>query len=90
MPRSGTKLTRALLNQHPDIGLAPAETQFIPFFVSKFGDPPRLAHREASEKFVELFLGTRFFRAMQAAGYDFDREEFRRIVDFTSWSSIYE
>ncbi len=41
MPRSGTKLLRSLLNQHPKIKIAGNETEFLPHIVenwSHFGD----------------------------------------------------
>lgn len=37
MPRSGTKLLRDLLNQHPKINIPEVETHFLPFFIKKFG-----------------------------------------------------
>ena len=41
MPRSGTKLLRALLNRHPNISIMTNETEFLPYLVShweSFGD----------------------------------------------------
>jgi hypothetical protein len=36
-----TKLMRALLNQHAQINLTLVESHFIPYFVRRFGNPPR-------------------------------------------------
>jgi hypothetical protein len=93
MPRSGTKLMRALLNQHPDLSLTLAETQFIPYFVRRFGNPPPFSRGRGLDRFVALFLETPFLRRMRAGGRAFDREHqeaFLRAVDPTSWQSIFE
>ena len=52
MPRSGTKLLRGLLSQHPNIRIAGAETEFLPFldrWVAEHGAP------ETREKFAAMF-----------------------------------
>lgn len=41
MPRSGTKLLRGLLNEHPGIGIPSFETEFFPYWIAhwqEFGD----------------------------------------------------
>ena len=41
LPRSGTKLLRSLLNNHPEIGIPGAESQFLPYLYrrwAQFGD----------------------------------------------------
>jgi hypothetical protein len=90
MPRSGTKLMRALLNQHPRISLTLAESHFIPYFIKKFGTPPPFEDPDKLQRFVETFLRTAFFRTMQRAGYEFNRQEFMRQAPQASWSAIFE
>jgi hypothetical protein len=91
MPRSGTKLLRALLNQHPFISITLAESHFIPYFVHKFGSPPQFKSKEDLYKLVKTFLNTPFFRTMQNKhGYCFDAAEFINQVDHSCWSSIFE
>jgi hypothetical protein len=58
MPRSGTKLIRQLLNQHPRIHIPPGETEFFPWLVTyarKHGDlslrPNFLAFFETVQSF---------------------------------------
>jgi sulfotransferase family protein len=90
MPRSGTKLMRALLNQHPRISLTLAESHFIPYFIKKFGTPPPFEDPDKLQRFVETFIQTSFFRTMQRAGYEFNRQEFMRQAPRASWSTIFE
>ncbi len=90
MPRSGTKLMRALLNQHPRISITLAESHFIPYFIRVFGDPPPF-HTEADLRhFVNQFCRTTFFRGMHRAGYRFNTQEFLATVDRRSWPAIFE
>lgn len=90
MPRSGTKLMRAMLNQHPKISLTLAESQCIPYFVRKYGDPPKFNQRAILESFINDFLHTSFFRTMKKIGYDFDMHNFSSCINPLSWSSIFE
>lgn len=90
MPRSGTKLMRTLLNQHPDISITLAESHFIPYFIKTFGNPPPF-HTEADfRRFMEKFSRTTFCRGMRRAGYQFHTQEFLATVDWSSWASIFE
>jgi hypothetical protein len=42
MSWSGTKLLRDLLNQHPQIGIPPSESRFLPAVIERFGSIPDL------------------------------------------------
>jgi hypothetical protein len=90
MPRSGTKLMRALLNQHPQINLTLAESHFIPYFLKKFGNPPPFRSRQDLDPFVREFMKTTFFSTMTKAGYTLDEFTFLQNVDYREWSSIFE
>ena len=90
MPRSGTKLMRALLNQHPQINITEAESKFIPSFVAKFGDPPRFEKANFANLLMKELSRTSFYRIMTSNGYKFDRDEFIQSVDHSSWSSIFQ
>jgi hypothetical protein len=89
MPRSGTKLMRALMNQHPNISITPAESHFIPYFIKKYGNPPSF-NKNNINQFLDAFSQTSFYRTMKRAGYELNREEFANTVSYSSWSSIFE
>lgn len=90
MPRSGTKLVRALLNQHPSISLTLAESHFIPYFIKKFGNPPPFGSRAEMAPLLRELRQTAFFSTMQRAGYEFDESSFGADVVCNSWSAIFE
>jgi hypothetical protein len=90
LPRSGTKLMRALLNQHPRVSLTLAESQFIPYFVRVFGEEPRLQEPRRLARFVKRFRRATFYQTMQKAGYQFDEQTFVETVDLNSWPAIFE
>ena len=61
MPRSGTKLLRDLLNQHPRIGIPPAESEFLPDWARRwpaFGD---LSQPAAFRRFAQEVAGSSYF-----------------------------
>ena len=77
MPRSGTKLLRGLLNQHPLIGIPKAETEFLPDWArrwSSFGD---LSRPDAFRRFFAAVRGSSYFV--------FLREEQGTEVDPAAW-----
>jgi sulfotransferase family protein len=90
MPRSGTKLMRALLNQHPLINLTLAESHFIPYFVQKFGNPPLFRTQKDLDPFVRELQQTSFFFTMRKAGYTLDPSRFLCGVECREWSAIFE
>ena len=59
MPRSGTTLMRALLNQHPRVSLALTESHFIPYFIKSFGDPPPLEYARQGRAFHQTVSSDR-------------------------------
>lgn len=74
MPRSGTKLLRDLLNQHPQVNIPEVETHFIPLFVRKYGidvsfDP------ELIDRLFANFYQTSFY-------WNIERQQGDRREDF--------
>ena len=91
MHRSGTKLLRDLLNQHPRISIPTIESCFIPYLINKFGDPPQFEDDKEFQNFYEALTKTTFFGNMQSMGWTLSKEYLEREVsDRTSWSEIFE
>ena len=68
MPRSGTKLLRALLINHPNIGIPSIETEFLPYWVknwNKFGD---LSQWSIFKKFYQTVISFPYFIYMRENG----------------------
>jgi hypothetical protein len=87
MSRSGTKLLRDLLNQHPRIALPFEESHFIPHFVSRFGNPPSFSH---PKELYRALSKTTFFWNMQQQGIILPEDVFSDSVDIDSWASIFQ
>lgn len=76
MPRSGTKLLRGLLTQHPRVRIPAAETDFLPFldrWVTREGRPDSAPQFE------------RMFQAMRNAAYFQFRGRNAAAFDWTAW-----
>lgn len=67
MSRSGTKLIRELLNQHPDVGIPVHETKFIPKFIQSTR-PQLTDKKESFIKFYKFYSNTNFAKNMQKEG----------------------
>ncbi|HEY0681391.1 MAG TPA: sulfotransferase [Steroidobacter sp.] len=68
MPRSGTKLLRGLLSNHPRLRLLAAETDFLPFidqWVQRHGSPTTA---EAFERFANDLSGANHYFNFRPAG----------------------
>jgi hypothetical protein len=61
MPRSGTKLLRDLLNNHPAIGIPAAETEFLPDWAQRWPEFGDLSDRATFQAFAERQAGSPYF-----------------------------
>ncbi|MBI4602227.1 MAG: sulfotransferase, partial [Planctomycetes bacterium] len=89
-PRSGTKLLRDLLNQHPRIGIPVAETHFIPGLVRRHGNPPRLEAAGGLEGLHREIRDTAFSWHMRRFGQEMPLERLEAVEDRSSWAAILE
>lgn len=76
MPRSGTKLLRALVNGHSRIGIPDVETEFLPYLVLLSG---RLGDLSKPEVFH------RFYRYITKLPYFIYRNDSGSLVSETEW-----
>lgn len=90
MPRSGTKLLRNLLNQHPGIGIPVIESHFFPFMINQFGYQPHFDQKEIFDQFYAEFTRTAFFWNMKMRDRILTKDELGFTANLSSWASIFE
>ena len=90
MPRSGTKLLRDLINQHPQVKIPEIESHVIPYFIKKFGDPPSFQNADNVNNFIEEFKKTSFYWNFKIKNITIDSEQLRRVASSKSWPEIFE
>lgn len=91
MHRSGTKLLRNLLNQHPRISIPTIESCFIPYLINKFGNPPQFEDESEFQNFYEALRETTFWGNMHSMGLTLNKEYLEReLKNRTLWSEIFE
>ena len=91
MHRSGTKLIRDLLNQHPRISIPTIESYCIPYLINQFGNPPKFEDDNEFQNFYDALTKTTFFSNMQSMGFTVSKAYLdKNIVDRRSWSEIFE
>ena len=61
MPRSGTKILRSLLNEHPQISILNIETEFLPYWVKKWHDFGELSNNDNFNSFYEKTIKLPYF-----------------------------
>jgi hypothetical protein len=84
VPRSGTKLLRGLLNEHPSIRIPEIETEFLPYWIENWRSFGQLDEAENFKRFFQRCLELPFFMQLLERGIVVDREEwFRSCRTFT-------
>lgn len=79
MPRSGTKLLRGLLNEHPCISIPDIETEFLPTWLynwQKYGD---LSNQRTFKQFYSKVTSSSYFTYMKENG---------RLIDVNVWYNL--
>ena len=91
MPRSGTKLLRELLSNHPEVGIPPAETELLPDWALRwpsFGDLRQPARWAA---FVEHARGSAYFTYLaEEQGRSLSAAEWRLACQNMSLQGVFE
>ena len=76
MPRSGTKLLRALLDEHPALGVPEIETEFIPYWAKHWTQYGDLSVASNFKNFYDSVVSFPYFTFM---------ERRQRLIDSTVW-----
>lgn len=95
-PRSGTKLLRALLNNHPDISLG-GEGNFVPRLVKQFGLDADLSQLDVQREVYAAFSRSQYFRHRAHEGVGLSEDDFLAALGahraqglLPSWSAVFE
>lgn len=91
-PRSGTKLLRNLLNNHPEISLG-NEGNFIPRFVRRFGLTADLSQPQLWEEIYEDFSHSAYYSSPMQKNVTFSRADFVAALTARQnlvWADIFE
>ena len=90
MPRSGTKLMRALLNQHSGISLTNYESHYVPFFIRKFGIVSPFKTDADLKPVIDEFNKTVTGIKLHDSGKFFNEPDFLNNVQPDQWESIFK
>lgn len=95
-PRSGTKLLRVLLNNHPDISLG-HEGFYIPALIRRFGVDADLSRHSLWREIHQEFSRTTFYGNEAKGGVELSEAAFMAALESreeqgssVTWSSIFE
>lgn len=91
MPRSGTKLLRDLLNQHPRVGLPEAETELLPRWAERWPSFGDLARPDTFRAFHDAHRGSAFFMYLaEEQGLRVDPVAWHRACADASLPAVFE
>jgi len=90
MPRSGTKLLRSLLNQHPLIHIAEIETHFLPFWFNHWDEFGDLSNKENFSSFYKKAISLPYFVYMQENSGLISQDEWFYSCDKYDVASVFE
>ncbi|RJO60191.1 sulfotransferase [candidate division WS5 bacterium] len=68
MPRSGTKLLRGILNEHPRISIPDIETQFLPTWITNWDTYGNLSDKMEFNRFYNKMIKLPYFLYMKENG----------------------
>ena len=90
MPRSGTKLLRDLVNNHPLISIPTHESHFIPWMLRNIGKDTDLNQASHLEAAIALFLETKFAGNYPQKLSRITAENIKAFQNPVSWASFFE
>lgn len=95
VPRSGTKLLRTLLNNHPEVSLG-HEGNFIPALVARFGLDTDVSERGLWSEVYRTFANGAYYHTMAKEGLALSEESFvdalsaRAAQKTVTWADLFE
>lgn len=90
MPRSGTKLLRSFLNQHPKINIPHNESYLIHNSIRKFGESFDFSVLKNRIEYFQFLTTTKFYGKCKADGFDFTFEDFERLLSVYDWQHVFK
>lgn len=90
MPRSGTKILREMLNQHPVIRFSDIETDFFPYWVSRWEKLMPSAGADRFDHFYRDCLELPFFVQNADRGVYIDRDSWRQSCAAFTPNAVFE
>ncbi len=90
MPRSGTKLLRGLLNQHPLISIPNIETHFLPYWEKHWSEYGDLSDRNDFSCFYSQVIHLPYFIYMREISEIIQEDNWYQSCDDFSISGIFE
>jgi len=90
MPRSGTKLIRTLLNQHPLINIPEKESYLFHSLLKKFGPDFDFRNKRNLLKLYIYFKGTKFYRSFSVDNIELSFNSFMNIFADKNWSYFFK
>ena len=90
MPRSGTKLLRGLLNQHPHVWIPPSETEFFPWLVSNCERFGNLSERDNFHRLYTEMEKIHYFQRMSELGRKVAEDEWYESCEKFTPAGIFE
>lgn len=90
MPRSGTKLLRGMLNEHPQIRFSDIETEFLPYWVSRWAQLMPNDSPEQFRRFHSSCLKLPFFVQLAERGRHIDSSEWFEACESLTPAGVFE
>lgn len=88
MSRSGTKLLRDLLNQHPRVGIPRVETHFLPNAIKQLGTRPEFDHRDLSV-LRSIVEASPFYWNVTTRRGEYDTTKLLSDLESPDWTTVF-
>jgi hypothetical protein len=89
LARSGTKLLRNLIANHPQIFIPPAETNFFAYFIRTVAIRNGRLRRNQIDVFKRYFYNSVFYYEMRFRGFGVSVNELEKCLSLPDWPSIF-